>query len=207
MKNFILGILISIPVVLLAQESDEFDFVSNQEEGYSAVRQGVNWSFLNSSGELVFDFRNDLISNEDPRTGIIGVAGMQYPQLKDERAIIKEQKDGVNYYGFINSEGKTIIEPEFLNVSNFHNGKALALKLEEERLGENALLGKNVISYKYDVVLINKKGDILKYLEGPFPVSVSKQKLREAPQINAKWLGKNVLTVKGPNKKWRVHKI
>jgi hypothetical protein len=207
MKNFILGILISVPVVLLAQESDEFDFVSNQEDGYSAVRQGDNWGFLNSSGELVFDLRNDLISNEDPRTGVIGVAGMRYPQLKDERAIIKEQKDGVNYYGFINSEGKTIIEPEFLNVSNFQNGKALALKLEEERLGENALLGKNVISYKYDVVLINKKGEIIKYLEGPFPVSVSKQKLREAPQINAKWLGENVLTVKAPNKKWRVHKL
>jgi len=207
MKNLIMGILMSIPLVLLAQEPKEFDFVANQENGFTAVKQGDKWGFLNASGELVFGLRKDLIANENPKSGIIGVEGMKYPQLKDERAIIREQQDGINYYGFINAEGKTIIEPEFLNVTNFHNGKALALKLEEERLGENPLLGKNVLSYKYDVVVIDKTGEVLKYLEGPFPVSVSKQKLREAPEINAKWLGESVLSVKGPNKKWRVHKL
>ncbi|MBZ9631437.1 WG repeat-containing protein [Salegentibacter sp. LM13S] len=207
MKNLILGILLSIPFVLFAQEPKEFDFVSDQQDGFTAVKQGSNWGFLNTSGELLFELRNDLVANENPKSDKIGVAGVKYPQLKEERAIIRKQKDGVNYYGFINAEGKTIIEPEFLNVSNFSNGKAVALKLEEERLGENQLLGKNVISYKYDVVLIDKTGEVLKYLEGPFPVSVSKEKLRDAPAINAKWLGENVVSVKGPNKKWRVHKL
>jgi hypothetical protein len=207
MRNLILGILISIPFVLFAQEQKEYDFVANQENEFTAVKQGDSWGFLDGNGDLVVKLRSDLITNEEPESDDIGVAGIKYPQLKDERAIISKQENGINYYGFINAEGKTIIEPEFLNVTNFSNGKALALKLEKERLGENALLGKNVISYKYDVVLIDRNGEVLKYLEGPFPVSVSKKKLREAPKINAKWLGEKVVSVKGPNKKWRVHKL
>ncbi|PRX44075.1 WG repeat-containing protein [Salegentibacter salegens] len=207
MKNLIIGILLSIPFVLFAQETKEFDFVSNQEDGFSTVRQGGNWGFINTSGELLFELRNDLVTTDNPKSGKIGVAGIKYPQLKDERAIISKKKDGVNYYGFINTEGKTVIEPEFLNVSNFSNGKALALKLEEERLGKNQLLGKGVISYKYDVVLIDKAGEVVTYLEGPFPVAVSKKKLREAPAINAKWLGEKVVSVKGPNGKWKIHKL
>ncbi|MBZ9730975.1 WG repeat-containing protein [Salegentibacter sp. JZCK2] len=163
MRNLIFGILISIPFALFAQEPKEFDFVASQENGFTAVQQGNSWGFLNANGELVFELRNDLIVNEKPKRGNIGVAGMKFPQLKDERAIIRKQHDGVNYYGFINVEGKTVIEPEFLNVTNFSNGKALALKLEEERLGENPLLGKNVLSYKYDVVVIDKNGEILKF--------------------------------------------
>ena len=207
MKNLILGILISIPFVLFAQEPKEFDFVANQENGFTAVKQGNNWGFIDNNGNMVVSLRNDLVSNEDPKSGKVGVEGIKYPQLQEERAIIKKEKNGINYYGFINASGKMFIEPVYLNVSNFSNGKALSIKLEEERLGENQLLGKGVISYKYDVVLLDKNGEVVKYLEGPFPVAVSKKKLREAPAINAKWLGENVVSVKGPNGKWKIHKL
>lgn len=207
MKNLILGILISIPFVLFAQEQKEFDFVADQENGFTAVKQANTWGFVDNNGDMVVSLRNDLISNEDPKSGKIGVEGIKYPQLKDDRAIIKKEENGINYYGFIDASGKTIIEPVYLNVSNFSNGKALALKLEEERLGENQLLGKGVISYKYDVVLLDKNGEVVEYLEGPFPVAVSKKKLREAPAINAKWLGENAVSVKGPNGKWKIHRL
>jgi hypothetical protein len=207
MKNLILGILISIPFVLFAQEPKEFDFVANQENGFTAVKQGNTWGFIDNNGNLAVSLRNDLVSNEDPKSGKVGVEGIKYPQLQEERAIIKKEKNGINYYGFINASGKTIIEPIYLNVSNFYNGKALAIKLEEERLGKNQLLGKGGISYKYDVVLLDKNGEVIKYLEGPFPVAVSKKKLREAPAINAKWLGEKVVSVKGPNGKWKIHRL
>ena len=207
MKNLILGILISIPFVLFAQEPKEFDFVANEVNGFTAVKQGNTWGFIDNNGNMVVSLRNDLVFNEDPKSGKVGVEGIKYPQLQEERAIIKKEKNGINYYGFINASGKTIIEPIYLNVSNFYNGKALAIKLEEERLGKNQLLGKGVISYKYDVVLLDKTGEVVKYLEGPFPVAVSKKKLREAPAINAKWLGEKVVSVKGPNGKWKIHRL
>ena len=207
MKNLILGILISIPFVLFAQEPKEFDFVANEVNGFTAVKQGNTWGFIDNNGNMAVSLRNDLVSNEDPKSGKVGVGGIKYPQLHEERAIIKKEKNGINYYGFINASGKTIIEPIYLNVSNFYNGKALAIKLEEERLGKNQLLGKGVISYKYDVVLLDKNGEVIKYLEGPFPVAVSKKKLREAPTINAKWLGEKVVSVKGPNGKWKIHRL
>ncbi|WP_176132716.1 WG repeat-containing protein [Salegentibacter holothuriorum] len=207
MKNLILGILISIPFVLFAQEQKEFDYVANQENGFTAVKLADTWGFVDNTGDLVVPLRSDLISNEEPESDKIGVAGIKYPQLKDGRAIIKKQENGINYYGFIDAKGKTVIEPIYLNVSNFSNGKALAIKLEEERLGKNQLLGKGVISYKYDVILLNKDGEVVKYLEGPFPVAVSKKKLREAPAINAKWLGENVISVKGPSGKWKIYRL
>ena len=207
MKNLILGILISIPFVLFAQEPKEFDFVANEVNGFTAVKQGNTWGFIDNNGNMAVSLRNDLVSNEDPKSGKVGVEGIKYPQLQEERAIIKKEKNGINYYGFINASGKTISEPIYLNVRNFYNGKALAIKLEEERLGKNQLLGKGVISYKYDVVLLDKNGEVIKYLEGPFPVAVSKKKLREAPAINAKWLGEKVVSVKGPNGKWKIHRL
>jgi len=207
MKNLILGILISIPFMLFAQEQKEFDFVANQENGFTAVKKANNWGFLDNKGDIVVSLRSDLIHNENPEIDKIGVEGIRYPQLIDERAIIKKQENGINYYGFINAEGKTVIEPIYLNVSNFSDGKALALKVEQERLGENQLLGKGVVSYKYDVVLINKEGEVENYLEGPFPVTIAEEKLREAPAINAKWLSENVVSVKGPNGKWKIHKL
>lgn len=207
MKNLLLGILLSIPLVLFSQEPKEFDYVANQENGFTAVKKDGSWGFLDNNGNMAVALRSDLIANDNPTPGKIGVTGVKYPQLKDERAIIKKQKNGINYYGFINARGETIISPVYLNVSNFSHGKALAIKLEQEELGENQLLGKRVLSYKYDVVLLDKEGEILKYLEGPFPVSVSRKKLKQAPAINAKWLGENMLGVKGPNGKWRIHKL
>ena len=164
--------------------------------------------FLDSLGNLSVDFRDDLIYNEkaSERTDL-GVASQKNPLMTDGLAIIRKMKNGIPWYGFIDAKGNTVIEADFLNVSGFKNGKALAIKVEGRELGRNDVLDKRIVSYKYDVVLIDKKGEVVQYLAGPFPVSVSPKKLREAPEIVARRLSENLIAVRNPDKRWEVHKI
>lgn len=208
-----LGLLVTvflmIPLLAFSQVIQDLEFIGPANEGYIPVLKNNKWGFINSQGELTIDFRNDLVHNEKTSAKTdLGVASQQFPGMYDGRIIIKKVINEIPYYGFIDSSGKTVIEPEFLNVSNFNNGNALALKIEEKFLGRNDLLDITIKSYKYDVVLIDREGEVKQYLAGPFPVAVSREKLREAPRIEARWMNENLIAVKNPqNKKWEVYKL
>ena len=208
MKRFHILIVLLLPFLVNAQELKELSYIGALSDGFAPVSKDGKWGFINAEGVLVVEFRDDLITNpEVTKTRDLGIASQKYPVMQENRAIIKNSKDGVNYYGFINENGRIIIEPEFLNVSTFKNGFALALKVDEEEIGRNKALDKRIISYKYDVVLIDTKGEVVKYLSGPFPVSISREKLREAPPITARFLGDKIIGVRGPDKLWEIFKI
>ncbi len=201
-------ILLFLPHLFFGQTVKNADFISPMEDGYAAVKIHNQWSFIDENGKLIFDLRNDLITNETRTNAVdLGVASMTYPLMIEERAMVKTVKDGIPYYGFIDPTGKIVVNQEFLNVSNFKEGYALALKLSEQVLGENKPLGKRVVSYFYDLVLIDTSGHISKYLCGPFPVSLSKERLKVAPPIVAKDLSPNLIAVQTPESKWEVIKI
>jgi hypothetical protein len=206
MKTFFNALsLILLPFLIFGQQVKNADFISSLEDGYAAVKIQNQWSFIDENGKLIFDLRNDLVFNEQVTTAIdIGVATMTYPLMIEERAIVKKVKDGIAYYGFIDITGNIVIEPDFLNVSNFKDGYAVALKLSEEVLGENRPLGKRVVNYHYDLVLIDRDGQIVKYLCGPFHIVLAKERLKEAPPIVAKDIGTHLLAVKTPTGKWEV---
>ncbi|MGY5846942.1 WG repeat-containing protein [Salegentibacter sp. HM20] len=197
-----------MPALLSGQVLQDADFVGNFYNSYAAVKKGNQWAFLDSLGNLSVDFRDDLIYNEkaSERTDL-GVASQKNPLMTDGLAIIRKMKNGIPWYGFIDAKDNTVIEADFLNVSGFKNGKALAIKVEGRELGRNDVLDKRIVSYKYDVVLIDKTGEVVQYLAGPFPVSVSPKKLREAPEILARRLSENLIAVRNPDKRWEVHKV
>lgn len=197
-----------VPLLTFSQVIEGLEFIGPANEGHIPVLKNNKWGFINSQGEVVINFRSDLIQNEKTSSKIdVGVASQQIPSMHDGRIIIKKVIDKIPYYGFIDSSGKTVIEPEFLNVSNFDNGLAFALKIEEKFLGRNELLDITIKSYNYDVVLIDKEGEVKQYLAGPFPVGISREKLREAPRIEARWVSKDLIAVKNPQKKWEIYKI
>ncbi|PKP19017.1 MAG: hypothetical protein CVU07_00755 [Bacteroidetes bacterium HGW-Bacteroidetes-23] len=207
-KIFLLTGLFVLPFLLEAQKIQDVDFIAPVENGFAAVKKGSQWAFMDANGDLVIHFRDDLVANEKGSVDIdLGVSSQKHPLMLENRSIIKSMKDGISYYGYINSIGNIAISPTYLNVSNFKNGYALALKLNEIVLGSNAPLGKRVVSYEYDVVLIDINGKQIKYLTGPFPISLSKEKLKVAPPILAKDISENLIAVKTPNGKWEVIKI
>lgn len=209
MKNFILiPVLLLFPLISAGQTIEDLEVIGPSNQGYIPVMKNNQWGIVNLKGEVVIDFRSDLIYNENPETRAdLGVASMRFPVLEDDRAIIKRIDNQIPYYGFIDSTGSVVIEPQFLNVSNFKNGHALALKIEERFLGRNDLLDKTMKSYRYDVVIIDTSGEVIKYLAGAFPVNIDRRKLRVAPLIEAKWLGENLVAVKTPEKKWNIQKM
>jgi len=208
MKNYTLLLMMFLPWVCMAQTVTDIDFAAPVEDGYAAVRKGNLWGFINEEGVLVIPFRSDLVANEKPTEKVdLGVASLSYPAMIENRSIIKTLKGGIYYYGFIDQNGKTIIDPQFLNVSTFKNGLALALKLEETVLGRNEPLGKRVVSYDYQVVLINYNGEVTKYLAGPFHISLSPEKVKTAPPIVAKDISENLIAVRMPNNQWSIFKL
>ncbi|OIP49847.1 MAG: hypothetical protein COZ75_01475 [Flavobacteriaceae bacterium CG_4_8_14_3_um_filter_34_10] len=204
---FLIGLFL-LPLLMQAQTIKDVDFIAPILDGYAAVKKGNQWAFMNAQGNIVIDFRDDLVANEKGIAGIdLGVSSQSYPLMLENRSIIKTMKDGIAYYGFINSIGKIAIPPIYLNVTNFKNGYALALHLNEIVLGSNAPLGKRVVTYEYNVVLMDTNGNIIKYVTGPFPISLSKEKLKVAPPIFAKDISENLIAVRTPNGKWEVIKI
>lgn len=207
-SGFLVTVLFMIPLFTFSQIIQDLEFIGPENEGYIPVLKNNKWGFINSQGEVAVNFRSDLIHNEKTSSKTdVGVASQQIPCMRDGRIIIKKVIDEIPYYGFIDSSGKTVIEPEFLNVSNFNNGHALALKIEEKFLGRNDLLDITIKSYNYDVVLIDREGEVKQYLAGPFPVGISREKLRVAPSIEARWVSEDLIAVKNPQKKWEIHKI
>jgi hypothetical protein len=197
-----------LPFVLGAQTVREVDFVAPLEDGYAAVKKGNTWGFIDEDGDLIVSFRSDLVANDKVTEKVdVGIASILYPIMVEGRSVIQAVKNGIPYYGFINAIGTLAIEPQFLNVSHFKNGTAFALKLEETILGRNEPLGKRVVSYSYDIVLINRDGEVAKYLAGPFHIALSPEKLKTAPPIVAKDISDNLIAVKMPDNTWSVIRI
>ncbi len=198
-------ILILLPLMVASQTVKNADFISPVEDGYASFKVGNQWGFMDETGERVLDLRNDLVAHEVVQNAVdLGVASQMYPVMLEERSIIKKNKDGIAHYGFIDLNGDVVIEPRFLNVSNFKDGYALALEISEEVLGQNPALAKRVVNYYYNLVMIDKSGKVVKYLCGPFPFVYAKEKLKQAPPIVAKDIGEKLIAVRTPEGKWEV---
>jgi len=197
MKN-VLSLFIAIvllPIYSIAQSLDNLDFISPFSDGVAAIKKDNQWAFINEQGTIVIDFREDVLLTK--------FESNNYPVFKDGRCIIKEKKDGINYFGFINTSGETVIAPKYLNASNFNKGYAVVLKLTKEKGGRNDVIGKNAIYYKYYEVTIDTKGDVKEYLipEGT-NVILDKKYLREPPKIVSKKISDNLVMTKNKNGTW-----
>ncbi|WP_228852966.1 WG repeat-containing protein [Aegicerativicinus sediminis] len=202
MKNLIIilvGFLI-LPILSFAQSNQVFDFVSSLNDGYAAIKKGDQWSFINSDGKKVMDFRNDLVLTKCD-DGL-------YPVFMDGRCLIEKKIDGISYFGYIDPTGKVVIEPQFLNASNFNNQLAVAIYLLKEKLGQNDVLGKNVVNYRYFEVVIDTDGNIKSYLDDKgVNVVLDKKYLRLPPKITSKLISENLSAVMVDKDHWTIKKI
>lgn len=182
------------------QTTENLDYVSTFNEGLAAVKKGNQWAFINTNGQLVINFRSDLVSTESEDG--------TYPIFKNGRCLIEEKKEGISYYGYIDITGKEIIEPQFLNATNFKDEVAIVIYLVSEVLGKNNLLGKDMVNYKYFEVAIDLQGAIITYLtkEGT-TIILDKKSLKKSPAITSRLISKNLIAVKMENNKWTIKKI
>ena len=188
---------IIIPIVTVAQSIENIDFISPFHDDVAAIQKGDKWAFINKEGNLIIDFRTDLV--------ITNTENGDYPMFNDNRCPIVEIKKGISYFGFIDTSGKTVIEPQFLNSTDFKNGSAIALEVIKKVIAKNTALGKDMVNYRYFEVLIDTDGKTTYYLnQDGVNVVLDKDFLRAVPQITSRRVTADLYAVKNKKNSWNV---
>ena len=95
-----------------------------------------------------------------------------------------------------------------MNATNFEYDKALVLKVEKETIGYNDIFNKDVVSYHYFEVVINKQGKAIDHLtQLAIHISPKDKEDKNPPIITSKLISENLVAIKESNKKWRLKKI
>ncbi|MBT7816581.1 MAG: WG repeat-containing protein [Polaribacter sp.] len=192
-------LFILIPFLGFSQIKDKLDYISPYNEGFSAVKKGNQWAFINLKGNIVIDFRDNLVLTE--------TNNKKYPVFINERCLISEKKDGISYFGYIDTSGATIIEPQFLNATNFDEEFAIAIELYKEILGKNNILNKQTVRYESTEVIINKSGIIIRKLTEPKGLALSRNYINKPPKISSKIIAENLFSALGKDNKIIIKKI
>ncbi|NAY91350.1 WG repeat-containing protein [Muricauda sp. JGD-17] len=182
------------------------DEVAPFNEGLAAVRKGNQWGFIDETGEMIIDFRNDLVWNANVDSQRNDVMGIKYPQFNNGRCLIQEVKDeGIPYYGFIDTKGQIVIEPEYLNLTQFEDGKAVGIFCRRTFRGKNNFQ-LNIYEYTFTEVVLNTKGEIIWPIGDREGISMTKKRY-EMPELQAKLISSDLLSVKTKANGWEIRTI
>lgn len=216
MKRIVIvfAVLIAAPFLGLSQSLEELnkptisalDEVAPFYEGLAAVRKGNQWGFIDENGKLIIDFRDDLVSNNNADSSSEGIAGIHHPQFKEGLCLVRKLTDeGVPRYGFMDSTGKIVIKPEFLNLTQFENGYAVGI-FEKSSLRGNNEFQLKIYDYDFTEVILDKTGEMVWPIQERENIVMSK-KLYKLPELHSKMLSQNLLAVRGKDNRWKVVKI
>jgi hypothetical protein len=203
---FVIALLISSSFGI-SQELKSVEEIAPFHEGLAAVRIGDKWGFIDTDGELVIDFRNDLVWNKEGSSEVLDITAIPYPRFKDDRCMIREtlEEEGIDVYGFINSKGETVITPEYLNVTEFDQGYALGILLTKTFRGQNRFQ-LNIYDFKFSEVILDTSGEIMLLITQRQNILMDKRRY-ELPDLNAKYLSKTLMAVKTDQNTWELRKI
>ena len=199
MKKALITLLL-IPVFALAQTNEALDFIAPFNDGVAAIKKDNSWGFINNKGAIIIDFRDDLVLTETDYGS--------YPVFKNNRCLISEKKDGILYFGYIDKTGKKVIQTKFLNALNFNDNVALALEILSQSRGNNDILDKPIVNYKYFEVTIDTEGKVKQYLnpEG-INIVLDKKFLKNPPKITSKRISDDLVATPNKNNKWVIKSI
>lgn len=184
----------------------DLDQVAPFHEGLAAVRKGDQWGFINTGGELVIDFRDDLVWNASPDPGARGVRSVTYPRFQDGRCMLRALgEEDIPVYGFIDTEGRTAIEPEYLNLTEFHDGNAVGIHVKKTFRGTNNFQ-LNIYDYSFTEVVLNTRGEAVWPL-GEVQNILMKKRRYSLPPIRTKLLGNQLVAVEATPGNWEIRKI
>ena len=202
MKTYtlLIGILL-LASTSYAQEIKNVDYVSPIHENLAAIKSGNLWGFINLKGNYAIPLREDLVVPSH------GANEMPYPYFVKDRAIFKEVRDNIDYYGYINSKGAIAIPAKYIEVTVFNEyGYALALELFKQNIGENDLLNKPIIRYEYNEVVIDTSGKAVLYISEAKHIIPMRNELRKTQRITSYLRGPNLVVIQNKKGSWDIIK-
>lgn len=207
MKNILLlfAFICFLPSTMVGQQLKGIDEIAPFSEGLAGVRQGNQWGFINAKGALVIDYRDDVYWNENADTSRSDISGVRYPVFQEGRCLItKNVEDGVPLYGFMDTKGNTVIEPQFLNVYPFKNGYTTGVLFDKTLKGQNEFK-LNIYEFKFFDVLLDTSGEIDEFLERRQNIQMTKKRY-QVPSIGAKYLAEGLVGVHIKDQGWEIRK-
>lgn len=186
--------------------SDFLDEIAPFSEGLAAVRKGNQWGFINQQGELVIDFRGDVYTSTQVDQSRTDVLGIKYPMFNEGLCLIQSTvEDGVPVFGFIDTSGKVVIEPQFLNIFPFEDGFTTAVLFDKSFKGENEFKLK-IYEYKFFDVGVSTTGEITDFFEKRDHIQMTRKRYK-MPEIGAKMLTKNLVATHKLGQGWSIDKL
>ena len=119
--------------------------------------------------------------------------------------ITKKVEDGVPLYGFIDTKGNVVVEPQFLNVYPFKDGYTTGVLFEKTLKGENEFKLK-IYDFKFFDVLLNASGNIEEYFERRYNIQMTKKRYK-MPWIGVKRLADDLVAVHVKDQGWEIRKL
>lgn len=208
MKKFIITafIMLMLPNVFHSQTVKNIDEIAPFSEGLAAVRQGNQWGFINEEGTMVINFRNDIYWNKDADTSKKDISGVQYPMFNEGRCLItKIVEDGVPVYGFIDTKGNVVLEPQLLNVYPFKDGFTTAVLFEKSMKGKNEF-NLDIYEFKFHDVMLDTSVEIIEFFNRRYNIQMTKRRY-QMPAMGVKQLSAGLVAVYTQDQGWEVRKI
>jgi hypothetical protein len=180
-----------------AQQLENIEKIGDFHEGLMAVSKNNSWGFIDSNGTLVIDFRKDIAATPE-----------QSPIFSNGLCLIKEERENIFYYGYINTKGETLIPTEYIVATAFEHGFARVIKpYKTEVIGTN-VLGKNIVSYSYHELIITTTNKMAMHIRGPHNLLYYKLKSQQdIPVIHSKFISSHLILVREDNDKFSILKI
>lgn len=198
-KLIILFISFGMHPLLFSQVLNDVDAIFPFHENLAAVKKGNEWAFINREGEKIIDFRSDMVFGKSTKKN------SSYPMFVEGKCLIKKEVNNEYHYGYIDTTGNTIIEPQYLNASNFTKGYAMIIKSGVTTMGYKNVLGKKMIYPKLEEYIIDSSGKIVKFLDNSRAYIPSKTK--DAPKFKSKLIAPNIVAIKTKSGKWNIEKF
>lgn len=190
--SFIIFLL--IPLLSLSQALTGVQEIAPFSEGLAAVKKGEQWGFIDTKGDLIIDFRNDLVWDNTADPSTLGIMGIKSPSFRQGRCPVKKIEEGIPYYGFIDTSGKLVIDYQFLNVAQYDSGHLTGIIFEKVFRGENEFKLK-VYEYKFHEVLMDTSGKIIEYLAKPTDIQMTSKRYK-TPWLRTKLLNDNLISIR-----------
>lgn len=215
--KYLLGLaFMTIPFVMGAQTLEtindstikikELTEVGPFSEGLAAVRKGDKWGFIDQKGNLAIDFRGDVVWDQNADESRSDIKGIRYPKFKNGLCIIQEIKDeGIPYYGFMDTQGQIVIEPEYLNVTGFKEDRAIGIYCRRTFRGKNNFQ-LNIYEYAFTEVVLNTKGEIIWPIGKREDISMAKRRY-QMPELTASFISPDLMLIKAGDNDFQISDI
>ncbi len=201
----VFAIILMAPVFSFSQDIKGVDEIAPFSEGLAAVRKGNQWGFINKEGNLVIDFRDDLVWNENPDTAASDITSVRYPSFNNERCLVQKLEDQIPIYGFIDKKGDLVIEHQFLNVTPYNDGYTTGIAYEKVFKGNNEFKLK-IYEYKYHDVLMDTSGKIVEFFNRRDGIQLTIRRYVR-PSLGTKLIADGLIAVKTKGIGWEIRKL